>query len=145
VPRAELETPVCSASREVHDLLEAALIKALQQHNGERKYSIKVQEAVTRLKGGVAPDIRSVSRDLGFGTRDLQLKLKQEGTTFRKLKDDCQSKLAAEYLKDTSLGIKEIAYILGFSDSRAFHRAFVRWTGETPGEARKELQDSGKV
>ncbi|MBN2526700.1 MAG: AraC family transcriptional regulator [Deltaproteobacteria bacterium] len=145
VDRAQLDVPVRTANIEVRILLEKALKKALVQHTEERRYSIKVIEAVTKHRGGVTPDALKVARDLGVGIRDLQLKLKQEGTTFRKLKDSCQSEMALDYLRDTALGIKEIAYILGFSDARAFHRAFLRWTGKTPGEVRRTIVTSQKT
>lgn len=137
--KAELDLPVRTANREVRDLLEASLKKALRQQGGERRYSMLVMEAVARRRGGTTIDVPSVAREIGVGVRDLQSKLKQEGTSFRQLKDACQSEMAMDYLRDTSLGLKEIAYILGFSDQRAFHRAFLRWTGKTPGEAKREL------
>jgi AraC-like DNA-binding protein len=40
------------------------------------------------------------------------------------------------YLADEKVAIAEIAYLLGFSEPSAFHRAFKRWTGRTPAEAR---------
>jgi AraC-like DNA-binding protein len=33
---------------------------------------------------------------------------------------------------DASLSIAEVAFLLGFSEPSAFHRAFRRWTGRTP-------------
>jgi AraC-like DNA-binding protein len=112
----------------------------MREHRpGSADESPDVLEAVSRRKGGVTPDALSVARDLGVGIRVLQLKLKEEGTSFRKLLDASQAEMAQEYLKDTALGIKEIAYLLGFSDSRAFHWAFLRWTGRTPGEMKRAL------
>jgi AraC-like DNA-binding protein len=32
--------------------------------------------------------------------------------------------------------VSEVAYLLGYAESSAFVRAFKRWTGKTPGEAR---------
>ena len=72
-------------------------------------------------------------------TRTLQLKLKEEGTSFRKLQDEVRKELAIGYLKDGNDSICEIALLLGFSDQSAFQHAFKRWTGKTPGEYRQKI------
>jgi AraC-like DNA-binding protein len=33
--------------------------------------------------------------------------------------------------------VGELAYLLGFSTHAAFHKAFRRWTNETPGDFRR--------
>jgi AraC-like DNA-binding protein len=71
--------------------------------------------------------------------RNLQLKLKEEGTSFRILLDEVRKQIAIGYLKDGSESICEIALLLGFADQSAFHHAFKRWTGKTPGEYRSRL------
>jgi AraC-like DNA-binding protein len=35
------------------------------------------------------------------------------------------------------MAIGEVAYLLGYSEPSAFHRAFRRWTGRTPAQARR--------
>jgi AraC-like DNA-binding protein len=41
-------------------------------------------------------------------------------------------KTAEKCVADFSLSIGEIAYLVGYSEPAAFHRAFKRWTGVTP-------------
>jgi AraC-like DNA-binding protein len=41
------------------------------------------------------------------------------------------------YLDDHGRPLTEVAYLLGYSDLRAFTRAYKRWTGRAPGAARK--------
>ena len=40
--------------------------------------------------------------------------------------------LADSYLQLGKYSIKEIAFLLGFSDAATFTRAFRRWTGQSP-------------
>jgi AraC-like DNA-binding protein len=39
---------------------------------------------------------------------------------------------ARAYLAESRLAISEIAFVLSFSDVSTFHRAFRRWTRQTP-------------
>jgi len=61
--------------------------------------------------------------------------LEQENTSFRQIYDEAQADFALRFLKNGS-PISEVAYALGFSEPSAFQRAFKRWTGMTPGQAR---------
>lgn len=46
-----------------------------------------------------------------------------------------------DYLSDSDLPLREIAFLLGFSEQIALQRAFKRWTGKTPGEFRRDVRD----
>jgi AraC-like DNA-binding protein len=63
--------------------------------------------------------------------------LEDEGTTFKALLDDLRRRLALRYVGLSQLPIAEIALLLGFSQAAAFHRAFRRWTDQTPLEYRR--------
>jgi len=76
--------------------------------------------------------IEVVARRLATTPRTLQRRLSRAGTSFGSLCDDTRKQAARTYLADTTLSIAEVAYLLGYSEPTAFHRAFKRWHGTTP-------------
>lgn len=89
----------------------------------------------TRLRGG-DPSIEGVARELGFSERSLQRHVRQFGYTYTGLLDEVRRAVASAYLHQPDIALAEIAYLLGFADQSAFNRAFKRWTGRTPRQAR---------
>jgi AraC-like DNA-binding protein len=85
--------------------------------------------------GGVADE--KVAEQLNMSVRSLQRRLKEARTTFRTLLEAVRKDLAATYVRDPDIELGEVAFLLGFSDQSAFSRAFKRWTGCSPSEARK--------
>ncbi len=73
-----------------------------------------------------------VASSLNLGERSLRRKLAQEGLSFRGLLDDARKTRALELMAGARRSITEIAMQTGFSDVRAFSRAFRRWTGKPP-------------
>lgn len=71
----------------------------------------------------------------------LRRRLREEGSSLRRIRDDVLVKAAESALKSTGEPIAAIAARLGFSETSAFTRAFRRWTGESP--ARFRLRHRG--
>lgn len=88
------------------------------------------------LNGGDA-SLDRLAAKLGMSGRTLQRKLREHGTSHQELLDELRIALAMRYLREPEMAICEVAYLLGFSESSAFHRAFKRWTGMTPSEFRR--------
>ncbi|MEM9456079.1 MAG: AraC family transcriptional regulator [Myxococcota bacterium] len=80
-----------------------------------------------------APGLPDVARALGMSARTLQRRLGQQGQTLRQIVDSIRCERACEVLLATGT-IAQTARRLGYSEPSAFHRAFKRWTGQTPGE-----------
>ena len=88
-----------------------------------------------RLRGG-DPSLDSVARELGMSDRSLQRHLRELGYTYNALADEVREATARLYLEQPDIALSEIGYLLGFADQSTFNRAFKRWTGCTPNEAR---------
>ena len=85
----------------------------------------------------------SVAKALGMSARTLRRRLEAENTTFQELRDALRKGRALEHMRESQLTISEIAYLLGFGETSAFHRAFRRWTGKTPAQYRREIAVAG--
>ena len=69
------------------------------------------------------------------GTK-LRKKLFEEGTNYKKLRIECKMDIAQHYLQSSSMPVKAISYLLGYSQQSAFDRAFKHFYGKTPVESR---------
>ncbi len=85
-------------------------------------------------------DQKSVAERLGYSVATLRRRLAQEGVAFRELKQRHLNDRARRLLQ-RSASISEVAETLGFSDFRAFNRAFKQWNGVTPREFRSRSVD----
>lgn len=85
--------------------------------------------------------IQSVARALATSTRSLQRRLAGAGLSYHELLDLTRRDAAGEYLGNPTLSIGEVAYLLGYSEPAAFHRAFKRWNGTTPQSFRDQRRD----
>ena len=48
--------------------------------------------------------------------------------------DEVRRELACRTLRTPGMSVGEAAFMVGFSDASAFHKAFRRWTGQSPSE-----------
>lgn len=76
---------------------------------------------------------------LFISKRTLARKLKQEGSSFRKIRDEILSQQACSYLANSEMSVDAIAAILNYHDSSNFRRAFKRWFQLTPDQFRRQL------
>lgn len=91
---------------------------------------------IDQLPDGI-PRQEHIAGSLNLSLRSLQRRLREEETSFKDLLENTRQTLAQQYLRESHRSIGEITYLLGFSESSNFTRAFKRWTGMTPVEFRK--------
>lgn len=89
------------------------------------------------------PGFEKVSQALNMSAPTLRRRLKREGTTYQRLKDDSRRDAAVAYLSRPELSINAVAALMGFTDPSAFHRSFKKWTGIPPGQFRQQQLSCG--
>lgn len=106
----------------------------LQTHAQTDSYTYRVQQLLIRQLKEESPGIEVVADHLSMSVRSLQLKLKEEGTSYQKILNAVRKSLAIAYLQEPRVSKGEIAQILGFSEISVFSRTFKKWTGKSPSE-----------
>ncbi len=91
------------------------------------------------------PQLDFFTAAYGVSAQTLRRRLKQEGTSFRRVIEGIRRDLALKSLLKTKKSVSEIADHLGYSETRAFTRAFIQWTGMTPTDYRKEVLGQVKM
>lgn len=133
---------IVGADEALLHILEQHAQLLLQQAPGEDELQSRVEQAVAQSLHGGQPRITRVARSLGMGERTLQRRLSERGLTFNDVVDQVRERLARQNVARDDLTLTEVAFLLGYSESSAFIRAFRRWTGETPRKYRKRAQAS---
>lgn len=132
IANADLDLPLRSANPALlasFDTLAAAALAALGTRDAVAGRA--AAEIVAALKGE-APTVNVVARALAMSPRKLQRCLAEEGTSFQELLDSVRRELAVRHLADPNATVAKVAWLVGFSEPSAFHRAFRRWTGQSP-------------
>lgn len=94
-------------------------------------------ESHLRMRLRDNPQMAEMAAELHLSERTLRRQLAEEGTSFSAVHDRVRTNHAMELLRDPKLSIVAIGGQLGFNDAREFRRAFKRWTGRAPSQARR--------
>ncbi|GAB4146288.1 MAG: AraC family transcriptional regulator [Cyanobacteria bacterium J069] len=127
-----LDWPILSSNPALLPMFEQYAQVVLQDTHFNKNYMQQVKQAIAHQLTGDLPAIGAIAQELAISVRHLQRELRAEGTSFQKLLDATRKELALQHLKNPTVPIHDIAFLLGFSEPSTFNRAFKRWTGSTP-------------
>ena len=137
VDTADLDAPLTGSNASLafhNDQLATAILADLKKHDLPARVYARLLEYLP--DGDCSRE--KVAHSLNMSESAFQKKLKADGTSYQAVLDDTRAKLAKHYLGKSSISISEAAFLLGFTDSSNFARAFKRWTGASPTEYREE-------
>jgi len=129
---ADLARPVVLSDATLTGYLDRLAEQILAALGGEDTLRERVRRVLwSELSAGV-PSLEGVGRVVGMSPRTLQRRLREEGTTFSAVLTQLRQDLARPLLRDGRLAVAEVAFLLGYEDPSAFHRAFRRWFRLSP-------------
>jgi AraC-like DNA-binding protein len=141
IPRNLLDAPLLRADPALQSLVEMQ-VKGLMKNVPRAEAAI---DSIRRLLGEELcdgePTLGLLAARLHMSARTLHRRLSTENTTFRRVVSEVRRELAERHLREGKLAVAEIAFLLGFSEASAFHRAFKRWTGLSPHAYRRVHTD----
>lgn len=98
--------------------------------------SSRIRKHLMRVHPSQWLELNALSQRLNMSEATVQRRLKHEGLSYQQLKNDIRRDTAIEFLTKTEKSIQAISDELNFHDPSAFHRAFKKWTGVSPGAYR---------
>jgi AraC-like DNA-binding protein len=131
--RAEdFNRPFLAENHKLWAFFEPSLRQRLADLDRTASMIERVRSALLEALPAGDVSMQSVSKKLGVGTRTLQRRLQQEGTSFQLTLDAVRASLSEHYLRKTTMSSAEIALLLGFEDANSFIRAFRGWNRQHP-------------
>jgi AraC-like DNA-binding protein len=134
-----LAIPLFSADPKLLKALEPFCdLAAKERHTAAGTLRAAVENEVEKLLPHGKAKGQTVAKALALSLRKLSRRLADEGTTYARVVDDLRRTLALQYVKEPSMSVSQIAWLLGYEGSSSFNHAFVRWTGQSPSAARNQ-------
>ncbi|MEF8736313.1 MAG: AraC family transcriptional regulator [Candidatus Accumulibacter necessarius] len=134
-----LDLPIRRDEAALQAFLDGAPGKLTTLYRRDREMVLRVRNAL-RDALPASGSLGDVASAFHLSPRTLHRRLKEEGSSFQAIKDALRRDLAINRLAKTRQALTAIAAELGFADTAAFYRAFLRWTGMAPAHYRRRLQ-----
>ena len=136
-PVSFLGEKLLNANTPLHDVAVAHAESLLARANAGDSLADRVRAAAeARLENGDAT-LGHIADAVGMSERTLQRRLQESGTSLRAVLDEARRAIAMRELARPTRTVTDVAFLLGFSETSAFDRAFRRWTGMSPAAFRR--------
>lgn len=134
---AFLRLPASRSQRALKDFLRGAPANILVRYRHDAGLAARVRAKLRDMPAADWPSFEDLARQMRMPASTLRRRLADEGQAYRDIKDELRRLLAETLLNESERPVGEIAAKLGFSEPSAFHRAFRKWTAQSPGAFRR--------
>ncbi len=120
--------------KEIELLLPKFVAMLNQSDHNSNEFSDKVKAMALNMCNPEIPNLEQVLKQFACSKRTFQRRLTAEGTSFRKIVNEIKEELSHYLINEKNLRTKDIAYILGYSESSAYLHALNAWRNKSKKE-----------
>jgi AraC-like DNA-binding protein len=135
---AYLKLPPVRSEQALRQFLCSAPANILVRYRYDAGLAANLRARLRQQSPLAWPSFDELAGQMRMPTSTLRHRLQQEGQSFSAVKDEIRRDLAIELLQSTDCPVSEIAIELGYTEPSAFHRAFRKWTSQSPGVFRRD-------
>ncbi|MDT3994316.1 AraC family transcriptional regulator [Mammaliicoccus fleurettii] len=129
--KKDLLYPFATHNNVIWDFLEGEFNHRLAELTNNQKFTSTIQSILFKLIPNGKFKLEDIAKNIGLSTRTIQRNLSAERTTYKQQLQEIQKIVAINYIKNYHIEIDEVAYLIGYSETSSFLRAFKKWTGQT--------------
>jgi AraC-like DNA-binding protein len=131
-----LGLPPIRSEKALQGFLRGAPANILLRYRHDQDLSARIRDRLRGTPPEDWPDFNRLAADLRLSPATLRRRLRGEGQGFAAIRDEIRELEARRMLAETDARVADIASRLGYAEPSAFHRAFMKWTGMSPGAFR---------
>jgi AraC-like DNA-binding protein len=135
-PRDHLDLPVVTANPALLVGFDNQAAQLLKEVRDVASVTSRVRDVLIGQLGSGNIGMEAVAKKLHMSIATLRRRLEEEATSHRQVVEDVRRDLALQHLRKRDVAITDVAFLLGFSSTQAFSKAFRRWTGRSAMEYR---------
>lgn len=135
--RALLSLKVRQTEKTLQGFITGAPANILGRYRYDRGAASATRRLLRELPPTEWPSFAEMAARLDLSEPTLRRHLAGDGESFSEIKEEIRRKLALDWLLRTAKPVGQVAADLGYTEPSAFHRAFHKWAGCSPGEFRR--------
>ncbi|WP_095156640.1 AraC family transcriptional regulator [Pseudomonas sp. Irchel 3E13] len=132
-----LELKVAQTPLTLAAFLKESPASILVKYRNDESISARIRQRLRGQSPEEWPELEALAKMLRMSYSTLQRRLQAEGLNYQRLKDNLRRDIAINLLSQPGLTVTDVAARTGFQETSAFHRAFKKWTGVSPGAYRR--------
>lgn len=131
--RSVLDLPIITGNKSLYPVFEDYMHE-IKQMDSEQNNSLArtIRRYLMHNLSNTDLSFKHVAEKFNMSERNIQRKLKLEGTSYQQILNNLRMNLAQEYIKE-KVPFTEIAFLLGFESQSAFNKFFHKQFHITPG------------